>query len=124
MRILLTVIFGSALLFSCTKNKGLAACKQFEKDFTFGFMDQVSTPNGQTTPTSCLRAKTARTHGGVNLTENTLCKPTYMACVAMGKTNASADDKMIVFLYNEAGKNQVKGMWCDQNDVDCDWYQD
>ena len=132
MRILLTVIFGSAFLFSCTKNptgsaggKGLAACKQFEKDFTFGAMAEASTSNGKIMPKNCQRTKTGQ--GGGDLTVK--CKPGYIACVAMGGKGASADDKTIAFLYDEAGKTTMKTI-CDQKDqkgnstTDCDWYQD
>ncbi len=135
MRILLTVIFGSAFLFSCTKNptgsaggKGLAACKQFEKDFTFGAMAEASTSNGKIMPKNCQRAKTGQGRG--DLTVNTPCEPEYIACVAMGAIGASADDKTIVFLYDEAGKTMAKNEACDKKDqkgnstIDCDWYQD
>lgn len=132
MRILLTVIFGSAFLFSCTQNPpassesetgGLKACAKFEKEFTFGHAEDKI----------CARGNTENDIVGFyKLTENVNCEPRYTGCVFANFVE-EPDRKSVYFFYAEDSYKPELQELCNaepQNingktlTMNCKWYQD
>jgi|GEM_PF-4754919 len=129
MRILLTLIFGSAFLFSCTQNPpassetgGLKACAKFEKEFTLAHAEDKI----------CTRGKTQNDMMGFfMLKENVNCESGYIGCVFANFVE-EPDRKNVYFFYEDSYKAQWQQSCNDgRRDVNgtlltmkCEWYQD